>query len=218
MVRKATGEGRCESIFFIKSGGKTTEDKPIYNLYSQNMQSLFDICREATIGLHSSYSAGKNPKLISEEKAHLQKATGRDINYNRHHYLALREPEDYRRLEQSGFAADFTMGYADVAGFRLGTCRPVKWIEPETGRVSSLTLYPLAVMDVTLSETRYMNLDYNQALSYCLKMFEQVELFGGDLTILWHNDTVAVTTPHAAANVSWHRQLYTTLIQDLAER
>jgi hypothetical protein len=209
-VRQATGEGRCESIFFIKSGGKAKEDKPVYDLYSRGLQSLFGICRgRAAIGLHSSYSAGKEPGRIAAEKESLQKASGTEIIYNRHHYLSLREPEDYAKLEQSGITADFTMGYADVAGFRLGTCRPVRWIEPETGRVSSLTLYPLNVMDVSLSDPRYMNLDYDDALSYCLKLFEQVALFGGELTLLWHNDTVAG---------AWHKQLYTTLTQELAQR
>ena len=31
---------------------------------------------------------------------------------------------------RAGITDDFTMGYADIAGFRLGTCRSVRWINP----------------------------------------------------------------------------------------
>ena len=55
---------------------------------------------------------------------------------------------------------DFTMGYPDVAGFRLGTSRPVHWINPENKRISPLILHPLAIMECSLNEPVYMNLDY----------------------------------------------------------
>ena len=37
-------------------------------------------------------------------------------------------------LEKAGITDDFTIGYPDVAGFRLGTSRPVHWINPENKR------------------------------------------------------------------------------------
>jgi hypothetical protein len=218
-LRKAVGRHRCESLLFIKAGGRTKQDKPLYNLHSADIQSLLAISRteQVGIGLHSSYSAGKDPTRIAAEKERLQKAAGREIRYNRHHYLALCEPEDYSWLERAGITDDFTMGYADLPGFRLGTCRPVRWINPATRFVSSLTLHPLTVMDVSLSDPRYMHLRYDEALAYCRQLFDRVALFAGELALLWHNDTVTGESSFSAP-APWHRKLYETLIQELTEQ
>ncbi len=218
-VISALGKRCAKSLFFIKGGGRSKQDKPVYKLHSSYVKTLLDLLlsQGVTIGIHSSYSAGKKPSLIASEKERLQLASKQKIRYNRHHYLSLREPEDYLWLERAGITDDFTMGYPDVAGFRLGTSRPVKFINPVTKRVSSLTLHPLTIMDVALSEPQYMGLDYEQALDYCLKLFDQVKQFGGELSLLWHNDIV--TAPgKAAGKAQWHRKLYTALITELAKQ
>ena len=73
-----------------------------------------------TIGLHSSYQAGTTPSLIRKEKTGLEDHIGKNVRFNRHHFLAIREPEDMDQIEAAGVTDDFTMGYADVSGFRLG--------------------------------------------------------------------------------------------------
>ena len=50
------------------------------------------------------------------------------------------------------------MGYADCIGFRLSTCRSVKWIDPMTFDVHDLVLHPLSVMDSTI-EPQYLGLE-----------------------------------------------------------
>ncbi len=103
------------------------------------------------------------------------------------------------------------MGYADVVGFRLGTCYPVRWINPITRRLSPLTLHPLIIMDCSLDETAYMGLTHEQAHAYCLSLLEQVSHVGGELVLLWHN--VSFTEN----NGKYHRQLYTDLLKELTK-
>lgn len=211
-VRKAVGDDRCTSVFFMKGGGRSRQDKPWYLLHSPGIRSLLSLCREkqVIIGLHSSYDAGKAPQLIASERDSLGKAAQQTIIHNRHHYLAAREPEDFNWLEKAGITDDFTMGYADTAGFRLGTCRPVRWINPLTKRLSSLVLHPLTAMDVALSESKYMGLDHECALSLCRELIRQTARMNGELVLLWHNDTVSdlSATP-------WLRQLYEELTDEL---
>ena len=135
-LKAVIGKHCCESLFFIKSGGSSVYDKPHYKLHSKDLQELLLFCKteKVQIGLHTSYDAGKTPALISTEKELLERQTGKSVTYNRHHYLASREPEDMVWLEKAGITDDFTMGYPDVAGFRLGTSRPVHWINPENKR------------------------------------------------------------------------------------
>lgn len=215
-LKSSIGKERCKSVFFFKSAGSSAQDKPQYKLQSREMRELFALCdiENIKIGLHSSYDAGKLPSLIASELELLEKATQKTIRFNRHHFLASREPEDMDWLERIGITDDFTMGYADVAGFRLGTCRPVLWINPENKRVSSLLLHPLTVMDCSLSEPDYMYLDYEQALYYCQQLAEQVAQVNGELVLLWHNDTVAEEV-QPAVSVDWQRKLFAAFIDEL---
>ncbi len=217
-VREILGKNRCVALFFLKSGGKSKQDKPYYNLKAADMQTLVALLKQskALTGLHSSYDAGRDPLLITNERKSLEKVIGQKIRHNRHHFLACREPEDISWLERAGITDDFTMGYADVAGFRLGTSRPVRWINPVTKRLSSVTLHPLSIMDVTLSEPQYMNLDYEGALRYCLKLIDEVEKANGELVLLWHNDVLSLQRLPGAAD--WHRKLYLSLLDELKKR
>lgn len=211
-LRQKIGSDRCEPIVFLKvGGGIRKEDKPFITHHIQDFQSLIKLCKRKniTFGLHSSYEAGLHPEKIAEEKKHLERITKRKTTYNRHHYLDSREPEDMQALINAGITDDFTLGYADVAGFRLGTCRAVRWINPNTKQLTLLTLHPLTVMDSSLSDNRYMNLNAHEAYEYCIRLINMVESWNGELVLLWHNTSVE-DTPR-----SYHRKLYQDIISYL---
>ncbi len=211
-ILKQNKKVSAETIFFIKSTIKPCIfDNPYYKLSSKDIQYLFRISRQsgATIGLHCSYLSSDEPDLISEEKKKLEKHSTEKICYNRNHYLRCKEPQDMQSVINAGITDDFTIGYADVAGFRLGTCRAVKWINVENKDVSELILHPLTIMDVSLSETKYMDLSYQEALEYAQKLIEEVKKFNGDLTLLWHNNTLS------DSNGFGHKKLYSVLLDYL---
>lgn len=211
-AKRALGLNRCEAIVFIRAGGGIgKEDQPIMLFHTPDFQTFKKLCRKKNIlfGLHSSYEAGLNPKRIADEKKHLDKISKKKTLYNRHHYLDTREPEDMEALINAGITDDFTMGYADVAGFRLGTCRPVRWINPKTQQLTSLTLHPLTIMDGSLSDKRYMYLNAHEANEYCIQLINVVESWNGELVLLWHNTSVEKTAK------SYHRDLYENIINHL---
>jgi len=211
-VRQVLGKDLCEAIVFIKvGGGNRKEDKPFITHHIQDFQSLLNLCRKKNviIGLHSSYEAGINPNRITDEKKHLERVSKRKTTYHRNHYLDTREPQDMQMLINVGITDDFTLGYADVAGFRLGTCRPVKWINPNTRKLTSLTLHPLTIMDSTLSDKRYMYMNAHEAYEYCIRLINMVESWNGELVLLWHNTSVE-DIPQ-----SYHRKLYQDIIKYL---
>lgn len=214
ILQDTVGKDKCESILFMRAGGKTRQDKPHYNLQSVDMQRLIKEAQAhgITLGLHSSYQAGKQPERIAKEKKTAEEYTGLRIKTNRHHFLCCREPEDTDRIEAAGCTDDFTMGYADVAGFRLGTCHPVRWINPVTRRLSPLRLHPLIIMDATLDEDKYMGMDYDTAETYCLNLIEQVRGAGGELVLLWHN------TSFREEASTYHRKLYVRLLNELSKQ
>lgn len=211
-LKHKLGEERCEVITFLRSNsGKRKEDKPIANLLHPDYKTLirYSKRKKTSIGLHTSYEAGCNPLIIEDEKKRLEKFAKVNVRYNRNHFLNNREPEDFEHLINAGITDDFSMGYADMAGFRLGTCRPVQWINPVKKELTQLILHHLTIMDVSLSEKRYMFMNITDALQYCESLINSVERYNGEISLLWHNNSVEKSV------YVYHRKLYMNLLNFL---
>ncbi len=214
-LKQLLGKERCEVITFFRSGGgKRKEDKPVANLLHPDYKTLIRYTKrkKVSIGLHTSYEAGCNPTLIEEEKKRLDKFTKTNTVYNRNHFLNNREPVDFEQLIACGITDDFSMGYADMAGFRLGTCRPVQWINPAKQELTSLRLHSLIIMDCTLSEKKYMYMNAHDAYQYCTQLINCVEKYNGEISFLWHNTMVEKDTQ------LYHRKLYSEIIKFLEKK
>ena len=109
-----------------------------------------------------------------------------------------------------GITDDFTMMFPDQVGFRLQTTRAVRWINPQTMKLTNLVLHPMAVMDCTLSNANYMNLSEDEAYFECQRLFEKIHQNAGEVVLLWHNTSV---TPD-----SYHRSLYPKLLNILTKK
>ena len=184
---------QAETIYFIKHTHGRGLDYPQYCLHSKDWQRTKTLLLNngAQLGLHSSYY-GSLPTV--PDKLH------------RSHYLRCSIAQ-MAKLAQAGITDDFTMGFADQAGFRLQTTRAVRWINPKTYELTALTLHPLTVMDCTLSNSNYMNLTEDEAYYYCQHLIDKTRLYHGDLCLLWHNS-------NPTAN-PWFKSLYSQLINML---
>ncbi len=178
---------QAKQIYFVKATAGKGFDYPQYNLHNTDFQTLVDLLRShnATIGLHTSYYTNH----ITTQAQALAAAIRQPITTNRWHYLRTTSPTDCASLIAAGITDDYTLGFADYAGFRLGTCRAVRWINPENHEVTNLTLHPLTIMDCTLSNSNYMNLTEEEALAHCIQLCKATHQYAGELTLLWHNTT-----------------------------
>lgn len=169
-----------EIIYFIKPNrAHNRYDRPAYHLKSVPKLS-------GTIGYHSLYETFDNVALLTKPQT-----SKIPHKYHRSHYLRILPPTQMHNYINAGITDDFSICYADVPGFRLGTTRPSKAINPANAQVLSLTLHPLSVMDTTLIDSRYLNLDYEHALNLCLSLFETINKHQGDITLLFHNNSFA---------------------------
>ncbi len=191
VLQKQLGD-RVQPLYFIKHTRGRGYDYPQYDLRKRDYRYLEKRLRRsgAEIGLHSSYYGD----IIDPMPLH------------RSHYLRC-DIDQMQRLADAGVTDDFTMGFADRAGFRLQTTRPVRWINPKTMQLTPLTLHPLTVMDCTLSNDNYMNLPEDEAYFLCQQLFDKVYQYHGELVLLWHN--------HILSNGSYHRTLYPELLQHI---
>lgn len=192
---KALGPDQVQVIYFAKHTKGKGYDYPQYSRHSRNYVRLRTSLKRtgAIIGIHSSYYGFYGDT---------------DHHCHRSHYLRC-DIDNMERLVGSGITDDFTMMFPDSVGFRLQTTRAVRWINPRTWEVQPLTLHPLTVMDCTLYNPDYMNLNEDEAYFCCQRLFDKVKQNHGDLCILWHN--------HTPSHNPIHFSLYEKIINLLTE-
>ncbi len=190
-------------IYFAKHTPGKGYDYPQYNLRGKDFQDLAHTLTEhgALLGWHSSYYE----QLSTNKLDDFFKLYTLNFKLNRCHFLNC-SIDKMRTLAAAGVTDDYTMGFADKAGFRLQTTRPVRWLDPVTFELTDLVLHPLTVMDTTLASEQYMHLDEEQAFYYCQQLLDRVKQYNGELTLLWHNTNV---------KTAYLGVLYATLLETL---
>ena len=191
----------AERIYFVKDTRGKGYDYPQYKLDGKDFETAEQLIENsgAKIGWHGSYYGGDMANRLLGDKAGL----------HRSHYLRC-SIDQMQRLAEVGVTDDFTMMFPDQVGFRLQTTRPVRWINPKTMQFTDLVLHPLTVMDCTLSNSNYMNLNEDEAYFECQRLFEKVHQNAGEVVILWHNTIII--------DDGYHRSLYPKLLNLLIEK
>ena len=203
----------AQQVYFVKSAvSQAAADYPGYNLNGKDFKKLSQLLKKnnCKLGLHTSYNSANHLKYIKMEKTKLEQSLEMTVTANRWHFLRTTQPSDYKELLSAGITDDFTMGYADIAGFRLGTSRAVQWINPENIEVTNLTQHPLTAMDCTFSNQEYMNLTESEAEEKMVSLLNQTKKHNGDVVLLWHN------TVFSELDGGYHKSLYTNIIKELA--
>ena len=207
-LRNKKGESLVEPLYFmIAAGDKRT--KSYCNIELPKYQAMLKQLEEsgAEIGLHASYEAGGDPELLKGEIERMFRCCSCAVSKSRHHFLRWREPEHIDEMENAGITEDFTLGYADSAGFRVGTCRPYKFINPKSKRVSDIVVHPMEIMECSLDRKVYMGLDFDAAEKICREISDKVMEYNGELILLWHNTSFLQ---------GWHDALYREILKYLA--
>ena len=198
-------------IYFFPTGEKLPFEN-FYNIQSPTARRLISQIRQsgASSGIHTSLNASKNPKQIAKEKILLEEIWDDSITWNRHHYLSWNNISDGWDLAQAGIQHDSTLGYPDVAGFRLGMCHPFPLFDPNRLEPFGIEEHPLLVMDCTLTDPNYMNLNYDDAWQYTNNLIQQTKKYNGEFILLWHN-----TQFHRSPG-NYLPELYEKILEELA--
>jgi hypothetical protein len=168
------------------------------------------------MGVHPGYETFLSPALLGEEVQRCRAALQNDRIGGRQHYLRW-SPESWLHWERCGLQYDSTVGFADHAGFRAGTCVPyLPWLWKENRRADVLEI-PLIMMDATLVAEQYMALDADQIREIVKRLVRRCAVVGGVFTVLWHNDRLAppcgqhypgvLDALSAASNYDWQADL-----------
>jgi hypothetical protein len=196
--------------FFIMAGVSDLTKDHGYSLDEPVIRKLIKevSSRGHTIGLHPSYETYESGERIKSEADNLRRVLDLEsISYARlgarQHYLRWSASETARHYESAGISYDATLGYADLAGFRCGTCYEYRFYDIGERRRSPLEIRPLTVMDGTLFSKQYMNLDEKTGADCAQQLKEMCRQFNGTFSLLWHNSFF---------QNSWAKSVYRELI------
>jgi hypothetical protein len=173
------------AIYFILLADYGTNDKniPYNNRYFQSL--IRYLADYAEIGIHPSYASSLEPSLMVMETARLSKILKRDVELSRQHFLKLSMPETYRNLINNDIIHDYTMGYAEVPGFRASICTPFPFFDLDQDSHTTLMIHPFTLMDGTLHD--YLKLTPKKATETIKELIDEVKKVGGTFIPLWHN-------------------------------
>jgi hypothetical protein len=210
IVDEERKHGATGSTFFVLAAHHDPHDGAAPETYDELRPKLVEtiLGTGAEIGLHGSYTAADDRELLTQEKATLEGLAG-PVEGHRYHYL---RGDPLRNIAHLPFAYDTTLGFPDALGFRAGIARPFHPWDFERERPAGVLEIPLAAMDATLAEERYLGLSAKRAEPQLLRLLDWAEEHGGAFAVLWHPDRFDPLT-----SGGWDR-LYSRLLDAVADR
>lgn len=190
--------GLKSAFYFICGRTRPAMDADYELEWPAIRQLLRDIYQRGhEIGLHPSFETYRRPELIASEAQRLrtvciEEGVQQVVWGGRMHYLRWSHPLTMRAWEQAGMTYDSTLGYADMPGFRCGTCHEYPAFDPVEGRLLNVRIRPLVAMEVTVMSPTYMGLGHgSEALAEFAKLIHACRAVGGCFTLLWHNSNLS---------------------------
>jgi hypothetical protein len=144
------------------------------------------------IGLHGSYNTFRSAATLAQELARLRSVCEQENIFQerwggRQHVLRFDAAVTPAAWQAAGLDYDATLGFADVAGFRCGTCRPFPLYDHQDRRTLEVLERPLVVMDATLMNSEYEGRTAEQATARIDDLRAACRRAGGEFVLLWHN-------------------------------
>jgi len=176
-----------DPIFFFHLGDYGALDKNTSPNHPMWKELIRRLANAHQTGLHFSWKAGADINQLALEVERFTNITGKAPLISRQHYLRLSMPQTYRMLLAQGISQDYSMGFADVPGFRAGISLPFPWYDLLLEQKTKLMIMPFALMDVTLKQ--YLSLEPQEGLKIALALLTRVKATGGIFSTLWHNSS-----------------------------
>lgn len=189
-IRNVEKKYKFNSSFYFMVGGNSIYD----NFYKINDKRILKLINEldednCEVGYHYSFNSFDNLTQRKMEKEILDKYLNSKTYGGRNHYLRFKSPESWDVSEKVGLLYDTTLGYADIVGFRCGICMPYKVFDILQNKELNLWEIPLIVMEGSLKDKKYMNLNCDEAFEEIKKKIDIVKKYRGVFTLLWHNSS-----------------------------
>lgn len=189
IVAETRRHGAASCTFFVLGGHGDPHDGAAPEVYEQLRPRLVELLRglDVEIGLHGSYRTARDHSLLADEKRRLDRL-GAHVVGQRYHYLRVDPHRNLEALADLRLRYDSTLGFADSLGFRAGIARPFHPWDLEIDEPLDIVELPLAVMDVTLAEPRYLGAAPRSAWPILERLLDWAAANHAAFAVLWHPD------------------------------
>lgn len=177
------------TLFFFLLGDFSKYDRnvPHQNRYMQELIKVLDDAGKA--GIHPSYASHRSREQLKKEISRLSTILHREIHLSRQHFLKFSLPETYQHLIACEITDDYSMGYAEMPGFRAGIANPFNFYDLDLETETQLRVHPISIMDGTLKD--YLNLEPEAAMEVIRTQLNKVKAVNGTFIAVWHNESFA---------------------------
>jgi len=157
---------------------------PKTNLFVNTVNKINNF---ADIGIHPSFSSNNSNTLLAE-KAILENIIKKEIKISRQHFLIIKFPETYNKLQNAGITEDYSLGYSNFIGYRAGTSNSFHFFDLTKNIETDLKIFPFAVMDRALNS--FLKFEPANAISTISQHIEMSKENYGNFVSLWHNESL----------------------------
>jgi hypothetical protein len=157
-----------------------------YSLDGEKTAEIISMIRQKNqiIGLQSSYHAHQK-KSLKQQLSNLESATTQKVNIHRSHYLHAPPAILYPQLHRAGIQYDIGYGTARKVGFKNGFPGKFKPIDPDSGKLTDLTVIPLILMDNIFFYTKY-----SEVIKQFRLTLQQLKNYNGSACISFHPENM----------------------------
>ena len=174
--------------FFLMGNIHSSIDRPGMIKRDAFVSNCLNLWKSVSqIGIHPSFRSNSHPELLEIEKNRLENMVESKVLTSRQHFLILKFPDTYRALIKAEIKEDYTMGFPETIGFRAGTAYSFPWYDLEAEEITSLRIFPVLAMEVTLREYMYCN--QQEAKEKINKLWNNMKETGGKFSFIWHNSS-----------------------------
>ena len=185
-----------KSIFNIMVTQNPSSPNALYDVDSRYVRDFLKYIANnscAFLGLHPSYDAFNNFSMLEYEVNRFRSLTS-DLGItipkllSRNHYLRWNQSSTPALLDSVGVDIDSTLTYAQLPGFRCGTCFPYRLFDWISKRSLSIYELPLIIMDTSLISKNYLGPNsLRDKFTQISSLVQAVKSVNGHMTLLWHN-------------------------------
>lgn len=188
-IVKDAGKAAAETVCFVLCGERGGHDINLDPRRPEMRKLIGRLDRFAEVGIHPSYAAFEDRNKTRKEIDKLAAASGKLPRASRFHFLRFSLPVSFRILAECGIECDYSMGFADAAGFRSGTARVHTFFDLRHNAIIPVKIVPLHAMDSALKN--HMHLSPDKALEKLKALYDRVRETGGGFVTVWHNHSLS---------------------------
>ena len=194
------------STFFVIARHTHEQDGNQPETYRRRIPEALRLLRGAgrEVGLHGNDADRLGVEPLTRDRDDLRQRAGDAVTGVRYHYLRALYHETLPYLEAAGFEYDSSLAFAEHEGFRCGCSFPFHPYSLAEERPLDLVELPLAVMDGTLQEPHYRDLDAGEAEHAAAAVLARALRSGGAVSLLWHNNRFDRRVSRGYDEVYWN--------------